>query len=224
MRSTIGRLSPASPARCSTIACARWTSASRPDVHGLPLMGTGDWNDGMSLVGAGGKGESVWLGWFLVSLLRPFADMVAQRGDRERADRYRRHASAVTSAVESSWDGEWYRRAYFDDGTPLGSKENTECQIDAIAQSWAALSDAGDPGRARQAMGSVDERLVRRKDRLVLLLTPPFDRMTPSPGTSRVISQAFGKTAVNTRMPRCGTCWRLRGSAMAIARPSCSRS
>ena len=162
-------------------------------VHGLPLMGTGDWNDGMSLVGAGGKGESVWLGWFLVSLLRPFADIVAQRGDGERVDRYRRHASAVASAIESSWDGEWYRRAYFDDGTPLGSKENTECQIDAIAQSWAALSDAGDPGRARQAMGSVDERLVRRKDRLVLLLTPPFDHMTPSPECIQLSSRRSGK-------------------------------
>jgi cyclic beta-1,2-glucan synthetase len=151
-------------------------------AHGLPLIGTGDWNDGMSLVGAGGKGESVWLGWFLVFLLQPFADIVARRGDAKRADRYRRHAVAVTAAIESSWDGEWYRRAYFDDGTPLGSKENTECQIDAIAQSWAALSAAGDPERARQAMRAVDERLVRREDRLVLLLTPPFDRMTPSPG------------------------------------------
>jgi cyclic beta-1,2-glucan synthetase len=145
-------------------------------------MGTGDWNDGMSLVGAGGKGESVWLAWFLVSLLPAFADIAAQRGDSERADEYRRHATALKSAVESAWDGEWYRRAYFDDGTPLGSKENSECQIDAIAQSWAALSGAGDPARARQAMEAVDQRLVRRDDRLVLLLTPPFDHMTPSPG------------------------------------------
>jgi len=151
-------------------------------LHGLPLMGTGDWNDGMSLVGAGGKGESVWLAWFLVSLLPAFADIAAQRGDSERADEYRRHATALKSAVESAWDGEWYRRAYFDDGTPLGSKENSECQIDAIAQSWAALSGAGDPARARQAMEAVDQRLVRRDDRLVLLLTPPFDHMTPSPG------------------------------------------
>jgi cyclic beta-1,2-glucan glucanotransferase len=151
-------------------------------AHGLPLMGTGDWNDGMSLVGAGGKGESVWLGWFLVSLLHPFADIVAKRGDHGRADEYRRHADALASAIELSWDGEWYRRAYFDDGTPLGSRHNTECQIDAIAQSWAVLSGASHPDRARQAMQAVDERLVRRKDRLILLLTPPFDRMTPSPG------------------------------------------
>jgi cyclic beta-1,2-glucan synthetase len=151
-------------------------------AHGLPLMGTGDWNDGMSLVGAGGKGESVWLGWFLVSVLQPFAEIVARRGEAERADVYRRHASALTSATEGAWDGQWYRRAYFDDGTPLGSKENAECQIDAITQSWAVLSGAGDPERARQAMRAVDERLVRREDGLVLLLTPPFDRMTPSPG------------------------------------------
>jgi cyclic beta-1,2-glucan synthetase len=151
-------------------------------AHGLPLMGTGDWNDGMSLVGAGGKGESVWLGWFLLSLLPPFADLAAKRGDKARAEQYRHHAAALTTAIESSWDGDWYRRAYFDDGTPLGSKENTECQIDAIAQSWAALSGAGDPDRARHAMQSVDDRLVRRHDRLVLLLAPPFDHMTPSPG------------------------------------------
>jgi cyclic beta-1,2-glucan synthetase len=150
--------------------------------HGLPLMGTGDWNDGMSLVGSNGKGESVWLGWFLISILRPFADVAARRGDRARAADYRRHASALAAAIEEAWDGAWYRRAYFDDGTPLGSKENTECQIDAIAQSWAVLSGAGDPARARQAMQAVEERLLRRDDGLVLLLTPPFDRMTPSPG------------------------------------------
>jgi cyclic beta-1,2-glucan synthetase len=151
-------------------------------VHGLPLIGTGDWNDGMNLVGGGGKGESVWLGWFLVSILRPFADLVERRGDPARAAKYRRHASELTAAIEASWDGDWYRRAYFDDGTPLGSKENTECQIDAIAQAWAVISGAGDPARARQAMEAVDARLVRRSDRIVLLLTPPFDHMTPSPG------------------------------------------
>ena len=148
-------------------------------------MGTGDWNDGMNLVGAGGKGESVWLGWFLVSILRPFADLVERRGDPTRAAAYRRHASELTAAIEASWDGDWYRRAYFDDGTPLGSKENSECQIDAIAQSWAVISGAGDPERARQAMEAVDARLVRRADGIVLLLTPPFDRMTPSPGYIR---------------------------------------
>jgi cyclic beta-1,2-glucan synthetase len=151
-------------------------------AHGLPLMGTGDWNDGMNLVGAEGKGESVWLGWLLVSLLRPFAAVAAARGDQAHADDFLQRAAALAPAIENAWDGEWYRRAYFDDGTPLGSSENAECQIDAIAQSWSVLSGAGDPARAVKAMDAVDRRLVRRDDRLVLLLTPPFDTMTPSPG------------------------------------------
>jgi cyclic beta-1,2-glucan synthetase len=154
-------------------------------AHGLPLMGTGDWNDGMSLVGAGGKGESVWLGWFIVAILRPFADLAQTRGDAARATRYRRTATKLARAVEAAWDGDWYRRAYFDDGTPLGSKENTECQIDAIAQSWSVISGAGDGERAIRAMASVNERLVRERDGLVLLLTPPFDTMEPSPGYIR---------------------------------------
>jgi cyclic beta-1,2-glucan synthetase len=153
--------------------------------HGLPLMGTGDWNDGMSLVGAGGKGESVWLGWFLVSILRPFADLAKSRGDGARATRYRRIATKLSKAIEQAWDGDWYRRAYFDDGTPLGSKENPECQIDAIAQSWSVISGAGDPERAARAMEAVNERLVREEEQLVLLLTPPFDTMEPSPGYIR---------------------------------------
>jgi len=151
-------------------------------AHGLPLIGTGDWNDGMNMVGPEGKGESVWLGWFLVSILRPFAEITATRGDKQRAKEYQAHATAVAAAIEKSWDGAWYRRAYFDDGTPLGSKDNAECQIDAIAQSWSVLSEAGDPARARQAMESVNERLVRREDRIAMLLTPPFDHMIPSPG------------------------------------------
>jgi cyclic beta-1,2-glucan synthetase len=150
--------------------------------HGLPLMGIGDWNDGMNLVGANGKGESVWLGWFLLSLLGPFADIAQARGDRDLANTYRTHAAALTSALDNAWDGEWYRRAYFDDGTPLGSKVNDECRIDAIAQSWSVLSGGGQPERARQAMASADHHLVRRSDRLILLLTPPFDKMRPSPG------------------------------------------
>jgi cyclic beta-1,2-glucan synthetase len=151
-------------------------------AHGLPLMGIGDWNDGMSLVGAGGRGESVWLGWFLVSLLRPFADIAEGRGEADRARGYRAHADKLTQALDEAWDGEWYRRAYFDDGTPLGSKENSECRIDSIAQSWAVISGAGKPDRARQAMASTDRHLVREDAGLILLLTPPFDKMTPSPG------------------------------------------
>ena len=151
-------------------------------AHGLPLMGTGDWNDGMSLVGAQGRGESVWLAWFLLSTLRPFADLAASRGEADRAETYRRFADSLAAAVEEAWDGEWYRRAYFDDGTPLGSRANTECRIDAIAQSWGVLSREADTARAVQAMESTERHLVRREDRLIVLLTPPFDHMVPSPG------------------------------------------
>ncbi|MBA3642340.1 MAG: hypothetical protein H0W53_24410, partial [Acidobacteria bacterium] len=154
-------------------------------VHGLPLMGSGDWNDGMNLVGAQDQGESVWLGWFIVSILRPFADLSERRGDAARATRYREAAGTLTRALDDAWDGDWYRRAYFDDGTPLGSQTNTECQIDAIAQSWSVISGAGEADRARRAMQAVNERLVREQDGLVLLLTPPFDTMEPSPGYIR---------------------------------------
>jgi cyclic beta-1,2-glucan synthetase len=150
--------------------------------HGLPLMGTGDWNDGMNLVGSGGQGESVWLGWFLLSILAPLSDLASARGEHDRAEVFRRHADALTKALEEAWDGEWYRRAYFDDGTPLGSAVNDECRIDGISQSWAVISGAANPDRARIAMESVDKHLVRRDAGIVLLLTPPFERMTPSPG------------------------------------------
>jgi cyclic beta-1,2-glucan synthetase len=163
--------------------CVRAIAISLPTgAHGLPLMGIGDWNDGMSLVGAGGRGESIWLGWFLVSLLEPFARVADDRGEADRAGVYRRHAAALTAALDAAWDGEWYRRAYFDDGTPLGSHVNGECRIDAIAQSWATISGAGQPERAREALDSLQRHLVREEHRLVLLLTPPFDKMRPSPG------------------------------------------
>jgi cyclic beta-1,2-glucan synthetase len=151
--------------------------------HGLPLMGSGDWNDGMNRVGVQGKGESVWLAWFLTATLRRFAVHADARGDSRTAERCRSRADAYAAAVEqSAWDGDWYRRAYFDDGTPLGTAADEECQIDAIAQSWSVLSGAGDPVRARRAMQSVNERLVRNDARLVLLLTPPFDRSERDPG------------------------------------------
>jgi cyclic beta-1,2-glucan synthetase len=151
-------------------------------AHGLPLIGTGDWNDGMDEVGEQGRGESVWLGWFLASLLGPFAAVAESRGDRQQAVAYRAHVVRLRDALEAAWDGEWYRRAYFDDGTPLGSSQNAECRIDAIAQSWSVISGLGDPARARQAMSSVAKWLIDRDRRLILLLTPPFDRALPSPG------------------------------------------
>ena len=151
--------------------------------HGLPLMGTGDWNDGMNQVGAEGKGESVWNGWFMLATLREFAGLAEQRGDAARAAWCRERAEALRRALEEhAWDGGWYRRAYFDDGTPLGSAQNDECQIDSIAQSWAVISGAGDPERARQAMVAVEERLVRDADRMILLFAPPFDRGSLEPG------------------------------------------
>ena len=151
--------------------------------HGLPLMGTGDWNDGMNKVGAEGKGESVWNGWFMLATLREFAGLAERRGDGARAAWCRERADALRVALEEhAWDGRWYRRAYFDDGTPLGSATNDECQIDSIAQSWAVISGGGDPERARQAMAAVEERLVRDADGLILLFTPPFDRGRLEPG------------------------------------------
>jgi len=150
--------------------------------HGLPLIGTGDWNDGMDEVGAHGRGESVWLGWFLASLLGPFAALATSRGDSQPARTYRAHAARLTTALEAAWDGEWYRRAYFDDGTPLGSTQNTECRIDSIAQSWSVISGLGDPERSRQAIASVEKWLIDREHQLIHLLTPPFDKAEPNPG------------------------------------------
>jgi cyclic beta-1,2-glucan glucanotransferase len=150
--------------------------------HGLPLIGGGDWNDGMNRVGAGGQGESVWLGWFLLTILPAWARLADARGEKERAERWRQHQAALAPSLEEAWDGNWYRRAYFDDGTPLGSAMNDACRIDSIAQSWSVISGAGEATRARRAMAAVDEHLVRRADGLVLLLTPPFDRTNLDPG------------------------------------------
>jgi cyclic beta-1,2-glucan synthetase len=152
-------------------------------AHGLPLIGIGDWNDGMSRVGVEGRGESVWLAWFLTTTLRSFAEHVTTRGETAVAADLRAKADAYVAAVEAQgWDGAWYRRAYFDDGTPLGSAANEECRIDAIAQSWSVISGAGAPERQRQAMHSFEEHLVREDARLIMLLTPPFDHMAHDPG------------------------------------------
>jgi cyclic beta-1,2-glucan synthetase len=151
--------------------------------HGLPLMGTGDWNDGMNKVGAKGHGESVWNGWFMLATLREFADLAEQRGDGARAAWCRERAEDLRVALEQhAWDGHWYRRAYFDDGTPLGAAMNDECKIDSIAQSWAVISGGGDPERLRKAMAAVEQHLVRDADGLILLFTPPFDRGRLEPG------------------------------------------
>jgi cyclic beta-1,2-glucan synthetase len=156
---------------------------SRLGEHGFVLMGTGDWNDGMNRVGAGGKGESVWDAWFLVTILERFAALADRHGDTSRARWCGELGERLRSALEEhAWDGRWYRRAYFDDGTPLGSEQNAECKIDSIVQSWAVISGKADPGRVPQAMAAVEEYLVRDADRLILLFTPPFDHGKLQPG------------------------------------------
>lgn len=155
--------------------------------RGLALFGGGDWNDGMNRVGIEGRGESVWLSWFLIACLndmRPYAEAL---GDQRRADHWRKHAEALRTAIEAhGWDGEWYRRGYFDDGAPLGSSVRKECQIDSIAQSWSVLSRSGDVmgdlDRPRRAMAAVRDRLIDREDKLALLFTPPFDKSPLDPG------------------------------------------
>jgi cyclic beta-1,2-glucan synthetase len=178
--------------------CARaLDNGLRYGPRGLPLMGTGDWNDGMNRVGPrrvtldsgaesyawDGQGESVWDAWFQLTVLPAWSTIAEGRGETERARRWRTQADRLREAVESAaWDGAWYRRAYFDDGTPLGSAQNDECQIDSLAQSWAVISGAADPERARQAMRAAYERLVKGDDGLILLFTPPFDKGQLHPG------------------------------------------
>jgi len=155
----------------------------RYGAHGLPLMGAGDWNDGMNLVGAGGKGESVWLAFFLIAVLRRFAPLARARSESAFAAQCESEVQALRDRVEAtSWDGAWYLRAYFDDGSPLGSARNAECRIDSIAQSWAVLSGAAPAARARIAMESVYRQLVHADTRVVQLLNPPFDTSLPPPG------------------------------------------
>jgi len=164
--------------------CARGLDASlKVGFRGLPLIGTGDWNDGLNRVGELGQGESVWLGWLLYAALSEFAPLAVARGDTTRAATWRAHATALQAALESeAWDGDWYRRAWFDDGTPLGSATDEECRIDAISQSWAAISGAGMLRRAARAMAAVERELIRPTDGLALLFTPPFDKTALDPG------------------------------------------
>jgi cyclic beta-1,2-glucan synthetase len=146
-------------------------------------MGTGDWNDGMNRVGVGGSGESVWDGWFLYSVLMSMVPLCQHMDDPDQAHTYSDQAQRLRAALDvQAWDGHWYRRAYYDDETPLGSAQNQECQIDSIAQSWAVLSGAGDPDHMAQAMNAVAERLIRNADQLLLLFTPPFDKTPRDPG------------------------------------------
>jgi cyclic beta-1,2-glucan synthetase len=152
-------------------------------AHGLPLIGSGDWNDGFSRVGVRGRGESVWLGWFIYLTLQRFAKICAVQGDTELTNHYAEVCSKLQESLElHGWDGGWYRRAYFDDGSPMGSARNKECQIDALAQSWAVLSGAAKPTRAEDAMLALEHYLIRKDEGILLLLTPPFDTSKPDPG------------------------------------------
>lgn len=153
-------------------------------AHGLPLIGAGDWNDGLNRVGIEGRGESTWLGWFLVATIKAFAPVAEARGEQSRAKRWHAYAAKVAEVLdgEDSWDGQWYRRGYYDDGTVLGSEKSEEGSIDVIAQSWSVMSGAADSRHSTQAMVSVDDRLVRHDDKLALLFTPPFDKTPLNPG------------------------------------------
>ncbi len=151
--------------------------------HGLPLMGNGDWNDGMNRVGVEGRGESVWLGWFLYATMNAFLGLCERMGDEKQAATYRLHMSELRQALEQgAWDGAWYLRAFYDDGTPIGSSQNLECRIDSIAQSWGVISQAADPERARHAMQSVFTHLLKPEEQLLLLFAPPFDKTPKDPG------------------------------------------
>ena len=164
--------------------CARAIEVSLQfGAHGLPLMGAGDWNDGMNTVGNKGKGESVWLGWFLATVLEMFVPISSLRGELAKADKYQEQRSSLVAALEqNAWDGNWYRRAYYDNGRPMGTAANMECRIDSIAQSWSVISGAGDPNRVREAMMSLEAHLVNWEDGLIKLLTPPFNKSEQEPG------------------------------------------
>ncbi|UCF60065.1 MAG: hypothetical protein JSV37_09870 [Anaerolineaceae bacterium] len=152
-------------------------------LHGLPLIGIGDWNDGMNRVGDGGRGESVWLAWFLIEVLNRFVELADLRDESDLVKKYRKETRRLARAVEGeAWDGDWYRRAYFDDGTPIGSVANEEARIDSLPQSWATISGAADQQRAKRAVDEAVNQLVREEDKLVLLFTPPFDKSQPNPG------------------------------------------
>jgi cellobiose phosphorylase len=155
----------------------------RLGAHGLPLMGTGDWNDGMNLVGDEGKGESVWLALFLVEVLRRFEPVARGRGDTAFADTCIARVVELRRNLEANaWDGAWYRRGYYDDGSPLGSAQNDECQIDALPQSWAVLAQSGAPERVAQGLDALDKRLVDRDLAVIKLFDPPFDHSAQNPG------------------------------------------
>ena len=171
------------PASLYEHCCRAIERADRCGVHGLPLMGGGDWNDGLNRVGIAGRGESIWLGWFLYATLARFIPICQQLGDEARVEQYRQRMRQLRIALEDhGWDGEWYLRAYYDDGHPLGSQKSQEYQISSIAQSWAVLSGASGGQRTQQAINSLWHHLVRPAEQLALLFTPPFNQTDQDPG------------------------------------------
>jgi len=164
--------------------CVRTIEVSRTrGRHGLPLMGCGDWNDGMNRVGWKGEGESVWMAWFLKGVLDAFIPCAARRGRTDLVADWTLQAQELVSAVDrEAWDGAWYRRAYFDDGAPLGSAANDECRIDSLGQSWAVIAGGGDPQRAREGMENLDRLLIDRQAGIIKLFTPSFDKTVHDPG------------------------------------------
>jgi len=181
--------------------------------HGLSLIGGGDWNDGMNNVGPKGQGESVWLSWFTSYILEHFSSIVESRGDTARADKYRARGVEIVKAIEAhAWDGAWYRRAYFDDGSPMGAATNPECQIDAIAQSWSVISGLGNPNRQKIALASIDERLIDREHRLVKLLWPPFHDSKPNAGYIQSYPPGLRE---NGGQYTHASCWTIMAAAMA---------
>ena len=181
-------LVPERPGRTATVyehACLAIERSLAVGDHGLPLMGVGDWNDGMNRVGREGRGESVWMGMFLFDILGRVAPIAEARGETDRAARFRAHRARLETAVNADgggWDGAWYRRAYYDNGAPLGSTQSDECQVDALAQAWAVLTGIAPPARAAQALDALEERLVDRDAGIIRLLTPAFDRTPHDPG------------------------------------------
>ncbi|WP_338771634.1 hypothetical protein [Massilia sp. METH4] len=189
--------------------------------HGLPLMGTGDWNDGMNRVGREGRGESVWMGFFLIRILRDFIPFCEQRRDTTRAKAYADYLEHLLRAVnDAGWDGEWYRRAYYDDGAVLGSKDSDECRIDALAQAWAVISAAAPPERARQALDAMEAQLVSEDDRLIRLLTPPFVDTPHDPG---YIKGYVAGVRENGGQYTHAACWAVRALAEAGRRDRAAR-
>jgi cyclic beta-1,2-glucan synthetase len=163
--------------------CRALDRALATGPHGLPLFGTGDWNDGMNRVGREGRGESVWMAFFLHAVIDAFLPLCERRRDAMRAERLRAHQAALREAIErAGWDGAWYRRGYYDDGTPLGAADSDECRIDALVQAWAVLSGAAPAARAERAMDAMTRELVSWDEGTLWLLAPPFDRTPHDPG------------------------------------------